>query len=181
MNIEYVGRHFELNDEIRRYAENKLSKVTKFLDEPVETRIILTQEKHRQIADVHVAHRHGVLQAEEETEEMLDAINAAIDKIEKQARRGRQKFYDRRRRADRQNGENWPVDVLDAQTVGSGEKPRIIKSTELEIRPMSLDEAATELEGSKNDFVVFLDASTEMLNVLYKRKDENYGLIAPEF
>ena len=64
----------------------------------------LEQEKYRQIAELHVAHRHGLLQANGETEDMRDTINLVVDKIEKQARRSRKKFMDKRRRADRASG-----------------------------------------------------------------------------
>ncbi len=101
MNVEYVGRHVRLNDEIREFAERKLRKAIKFLEEPIEVRITLEEEKHREIVEVHIAHRFGVLQAREETDTLLDALNLAIDKLETQAQRSRQKFMDRRRRGDR--------------------------------------------------------------------------------
>jgi putative sigma-54 modulation protein len=183
MNIEYVGRNYELDDRVRRYAESKLAKLEKFLQEPVEVRVTLEVEKHRQIAEVHVAHRHGVLQATEETADMLDAVNLAVDKVEKQARRSRKKHVGKRRRTDRANGQVWPLAVLERESVGgaAGGPPRIIKSTRLQIKPMTIDEAALQLETSKNDFVVFWDSTSDRVSVLYKRRDSNYGLIAPEF
>lgn len=179
MNIEYVSRNFDLDDPVREYAESKLGKVVKFLEEPIEMRLSLEREKHRHIAEVHVAHRFGVLQATDENPEMLDAINLVVDKVEKQARRSRKKFMDRRRRADRVNGQQWPVDVLERGSIGEG-RPRIIKSSTLSIKPMGLDEAALQLEGSSNDFVVFRDSKTDRVSVLYKRRDDNYGLISPD-
>lgn len=98
MNIEYVGRNVAVDDALRRYTEDKLAKVLKFLDEPVEVRLTLDLERHRHIADLHVSHRHGVLQATEETAEWRDSINAAVDKVGKQARRGRKRASDKRRR-----------------------------------------------------------------------------------
>lgn len=181
MNIEYVGRHYSIDDQMRSYAEDKLAKVLKFVDEPIDVRLTMETEKHRAIAELHLAHRHGVLQATEETEEMIDAVNLVVDKVEKQARRSRKKFIDKRRRADRVNGSHhWPVDVLDHTTVSDDGGPRIIKSSHLQIKPMSLDEAALVLETSRNDFVVFRDAGSDRVNVLYRRKDSNYGLITPE-
>ena len=63
MNIDYVARNFELEDRIRDFTEDKMRKVTKFLEEPVEIRVTLEQEKHRNIADLHIAHRFGLIQA----------------------------------------------------------------------------------------------------------------------
>jgi putative sigma-54 modulation protein len=182
MNIEYVGRHYQVDDDLRQFAEDKLQKVSKFLDEPVEIRITLENSKHRQIADLHISHRHGVLQATEETDQMYDSLNLAVDKVEKQARRSHKKFVSSRRRADRasQNGHRWPVNVLESASFGAAEGPRIIKSSHLQIKPMSIDEAALQLKTSKNEFVVFRNSVTEKVNVLYRRKDDNYGLITPE-
>ena len=180
MNIEYVARNVELDDRIRDFATDKLRKVDKFLEEPVEVRLTLAQEKHRAMAELRVAHRHGLIQAAEETTEILDAINLAVDKAEKQARRSRKKFFDKRRKADRNNGSQWPVEVLEGSSLGAGSTPRIIKSSFLSIKPMSLDEAALHLEESRHEFLVFRDAGSDQINVLYKRKDNNYGLISPE-
>lgn len=178
MNIEFVGRGYPLDDGVRRFAEDKLIKVNKFLEEPVEVRITLEVEKHRQIADIHIAHRLGVLQAREESGDMYDALNIAVDKAEKQARRSRKKLTGRKRRTDSAHHQ-WPVEVVERSSLGSGQK-KIIRLSQLRIKPMSIDEAALQLEDSKNDFVVFRDASTDKVHVLYKRKDDHYGLIAPE-
>ncbi len=182
MNIEFVGKHYNLDDPTRQFAQDKLQKVSRFVDEPVEIRVTLEIEKHRNIADLHIAHRHGVIQATEQAESMLDAIHLAVDKVEKQARRSRKKHIDRRRRAGRNaiGVSAWEVDILDRASLGPGAERRIVRTTHLDIKPMTVEEAALQLEGSKNDFVVFRDSTTDRINVLYKRKDQNYGLIAPE-
>lgn len=180
MNIEYIGRNYTLHEGLRKTTEEKLQKLARFLEEPIDVRLTLEQEKHRRIADLHITHRLGVLQAGEETDDMLDSLNAALDKAERQARKSRKRLTDKRRRSGRGAQPPWPIEVLERQSIGAKEGPRIIKSSLLQIKPMSLEEAALQLEEGKNDFVVFLDASTEQLSVLYRRKDNNYGLIAPE-
>ena len=182
MKIEFTGRHYHPGGRVKEYTEGKLEKLFKFLEEPVDIHVILEIEKRRQIAEFHVSHRHGVLQATEEAEQMHDAINAGIEKIEKQARRSRQKVLDKRRRAQRSDdGHHWPIDVLDASTVTVGTSPQVIKTSRLSIKPMTIDEAVLELDGSKNDFFVFLDSVSDRVSVIYRRKDSNYGLIAPDF
>lgn len=181
MNIEFQSRNYDLDDQIRDYANRKLGKVTKFLEEPIEIRVTLQETKHGKIADLHVAHRHDVLQAEEENDDMRDAINLAVDKVEKQARRSRKKFQNRRRRADRKNGgHSWPIEVLERDSVGASAGPQIIETTELTIKPMSLEEAAFDLEGSEHQFLVFRNSHNDRVCVLYRRSDSNYGLISPE-
>lgn len=183
MSIEYIGRHFRIRDDLRALAERHLEKVAKFLDEPVEIRVTLEADKRRRIAELHIAHRHGVIQATEEAEAMEDAIHSAAAKAEKQARRSRKKFMDVRRRAQRMSEEqsHWPVDVVAGASIAKPDKAEIIKTNHLPIKPMTLDEAALQLEDSKNEFFVFRDSTTDRVSVLYRRRDENYGLIAPDF
>ena len=179
MNVEYVARHFDLDDEIRSYTEGKLRKVAKFVDDPVDVRVTLVQEKHRHIAEVKVGHRHGVIQATEETSQMPDAINLAVDKVEKQARRARKKFMDQRRRNDRRaEGVAWPLEVIEGEGLRSGER-RVVRRSMVEIELMDVEEAALKLDASNDEFLVFKDASNDRVSVLYKRSDGNFGLISP--
>ena len=181
MNIDFVGRHFEVDETMREFALGKLQKVFKFLEEPIDASLILEREKHSHRAEIHLKHRHGSLTATDERESnIMDAIGNVIEKAEKQARRSKRKSVDKRRRSAREeeNHISWPVDVVEASSVGE-QRPRIIKSSRINVRFMSLEEAALELEGSKNEFVVYRDIDSSLVHVLYRRKDANYGLIAP--
>jgi putative sigma-54 modulation protein len=184
MQIDYTCRNTQLSDDLRDHIQHKLLKVSKFVEEPVDVKILLEIEKHRHIVDLHISHRLGILQATEENDGSLqDALNLAVDRAEKQARRSRKKLVDTRRRADRVergNGHRWPVEVLDRASVGGGATPRVVETTHLPIKPMTIEEAAMQLETAEHGFVVFRDAHNDRLSVLFRRKDENYGLIAPE-
>lgn len=186
MQTEYVGRNIQVSEDIRAFTERKLGKATRFLEEPVEIKVILEAEGHRRIAEIHVNHRFGDLQAVEETKDLKESILDAVDKIRKQARRGRKKFMDKRRRGDRQVANEWPLEIVARDSIGNdgddggSSTPRVVESTSLSIKPMSLDEAALRLEGAKNDFLVFRDSDHGRVNVLYKRHDGDYGLITPE-
>lgn len=179
MNIEFVGRNFHMTDEIRKFTESKLDKVERFLDEPIEVHVILEVEKHRHIAEMILSHRHGTMQATEETSDMNDAIHLVVDKIEKQARRSHKKFLQRQRRGRRPD-DGWSMEVVDATSLSPGNGPRIIESSMIRVKPMSIEEATLELESSQHEFVVFRDSTSERVSVLYRRKDSNYGLISPE-
>ncbi len=180
MKIDYVARHFRLEEKTRNYADKKLTKATKFLEEPIEIRVILDEIKHRKLAEIHASHRFGVLQAAEETDTLEDAINLAVDKIEKQARRSRKKAKGRKRRTKNSGADKWPMEILAPESVGSGDGPRIVDSTQVSIKPMNLEEAAFALQNSENQFVVFRDSDSDRVSVLYRRRDDNYGLITPE-
>lgn len=188
MNIEYVGRHFHLDDEIKQYTEEQLEKVLTFVDEPVEARVSLTVEKHRDnahhahLAEIHLSHRHGHIEGEHQSTEMHESIHQAAVKVEKQARRSKKKHLDQRRRRDRvaQRQQRWSMDVLERGTTSQADGPRVVRSSHLPIETMTLDEAAASLEGAKNDFVIYRDARQDRVQILYKRKDQNYGLLVPE-
>ncbi len=184
MQIEYTCRNVQLDDRLRGFIELKLQKVMKFVEEPIEVKVLLDIERHRHIAELHISHRLGIAQATEENDgSLLDAVNLAVDRAEKQVRRSRKKRVDKRRRADRTNGHRWPrwpMEVLDPTSVGDGATPRVVETTHVEIKPMTIAEAAIELETAEHGFVVFRDADSDRLNVLFRRQDQNYGLIAPE-
>lgn len=183
MEIKYTGRNIQIDDDLKSLAESKLTKLDKFIEDPAEIHLTLETEKHRQIAEIHVSHRHGTLKATEEALQMTEAIQKAVEKAEKQARRSHKKAHDRKRRAKGLSPEdwNWPLEVLDSASFHTGEAPRVVKSSNLPIKPMTIDEAALNLTDSKNGFFVFRDATTDKVSVLYKRTDGHYGLIAPEF
>ncbi|HEY4574306.1 MAG TPA: ribosome-associated translation inhibitor RaiA [Thermoanaerobaculia bacterium] len=180
MKTEIIGRNTPIDERLRGLVEKKLAKLEKLLMEPVEARVTLITEKHSHVAELHVTHRDGVLQGTEQTDGTFqEAVQRAVAKVEEAARRTHQKRVDRRQRAvDRDH--RWPVEILGADSVGEGRAPRVIETGHLAIKPMTLDEAALELDVSEEGFVVFRDAASDRLSVLYKRKDRNYGLIAPE-
>ena len=185
MKTEIIGRNLPVDDRIRDFAESKLRKLEKFLDEPIDARLTLSAGKHGHNAELHVSYPGGVLKAHDETDGNLrDAINAVAEVVEEQARRAHQKEVDRRRRADSHDRDGalgrWPVEVLEQGSVGGGQSPRVIETRHLHIKPMTVDEAALALDVSEEGFVVFRDAASDRLSVLYKRKDQHYGLIAPE-
>lgn len=185
MRIEYVGRGYQAGSELKAFAEERLRKAVRFLEAPVEVKVAFVHERHLHRADVHVLHRYGAFQAEEETSDMRESVAVAADRVEAQAKRVRKRYMDRRRRAarDAEGLAHWPVDVVERASVGGlgNGGVRIIKSSLLRIKPMTIEEAAIHLESSENGFVVFRDATNDRVSVLYRRKDEHYGLIAPEF
>lgn len=182
MQIDILSRHYRPDPGLRAEIEDRLEKLSRLLAAPVEARVTLEKEKHRESVDLHVAHRHGVLQAGAQADAMREAVRQAIDTLHEQARRARKRTLDRHRRPPRQNGhpQHWPLDVVEKGSLGSG-PVRVIRSSLLRIKPMTVEEAGLELEAAEHDFVVFRDGATQRVNVLFRRKDGNYGLIAPEF
>ena len=180
MKIEIVGRNVPVVDRLRQRVEKKLAKLGKFLSEPIDARVTLALEKHLHVAEIYVSHRDGSLRATEQAEgNLIEALDLAIDNVQNQGRRTGDKQKDgKRRRAGRDH--RWPMDILESDSVAGGGMPRVIESTHLPIKPMTVEEAALALESEENGFVVFRDAGSDRVSVLYRRKDRNFGLIAPE-
>lgn len=185
MQIEFSARHVDLDESLRDWTTDRLSRATRFLRDPIDVRVALegtAGDKRLVGAEIHAAHRHGELHARAEDVDVREAILRASAAVETQAKRARERAVDKRRRAGRSAAASrqWPVEVLARESVRDGGTPRIVKSSQFTIEPMTLDEAALRLDTSRNAFVVFLDADRDRVSVLYKRRDEDYGLIAPE-
>ncbi len=185
MSTEITGRNFEVTPKIRDLVGKKLSKVEERLfDDVIETRVVLQVEKYRNICEIIIVGKdHDVKAVQESDESMPDAINAAVDHVKRQAQKNRKKIRDHRSGRAR-TVDAWAVQVLEPSLLrvkGDNNRPRIIKTSNLPIRPMSIEHAALLLDDSKNEFIVFRDVDTDKVSVIYKRRDSNLGLIAPEF
>jgi putative sigma-54 modulation protein len=181
MATQITGRNFDVTPEVRELLSKKLTKVEeKLFDDVVDVRVVLQVEKYRNICEIMIVGKdHDVKTVQESGESMQDAINASIDHVKRQAQKNRKKIRDHRTGRSKSPTE-WAVQVLEGGAETSAPR-RIIKTTNLAIRPMSIEHAALLLDDSKNEFIVFRDVDTERVSVIYKRRDQNLGLIAPEF
>jgi putative sigma-54 modulation protein len=186
-----IGRNFEVTPDIRDLIDKKLGRIiNKLFDDVIEYRCVLQVEKYRYICEILIVGKEQDVKAVQESDKsMADAINRTIDHLKGQAQKGRKKLRDHHRK-DGNNAKakagrvtDWTVQVLDPGKIrltGENNRPRIIKTNSLPIRPMSIEEAALRLDESKNEFIVFRDLDTDKVSVIYKRRDKNLGLIAPE-
>lgn len=189
MATEITGRNYEVTPEIREFIRKKLAKVEERLfNDVIDVRVVLEVQKYRNICEIIIVGKeHDVKSVQESDESMQDAINAAIDHVKRQAQKNRKKIRDHRHgngRGKPASVTEWAVQVLEPgrlREVNDRNAPRIIKRSLLPIRPMSIEHAALLLDDSKNEFIVFRDLDTDKVSVIYKRKDNNLGLIAPEF
>ena len=180
-----IGRNFEVTPDIRELIDKKLSRiVNKLFADVIDIRCVLQVEKYRNICEILIVGKeHDVKAVQESDESMIDAINATIDHLKRQAQKNRKKIRDHHRKdgnhAKVDRVTDWTVQVIDPKRIRLTAK-RIIKTNNLPIRPMSVEEAALRLDESKNEFIVFRDLDTDKVSVIYKRRDNNLGLIAPE-
>ena len=177
MDITVTFRHMEPTESLRAYAEEKISKINKYLDFPIEAHIVLTVEKFRHMADVNLSLNGTMIKGIEETDDMYSAIDQVMDKIEKQVKRYRSKI--RERRAENKKGENSQgIEETDEETGLGLEEPRI-ETEKMVAKPMDPEEAAMQFSMSQQDFLVFRNSRSKEINVIYKRRDGNLGLIEP--
>jgi len=188
MATEISGRNYEIPATVRDLVEKKLAKIQdRLFADVIDVRVVLQVEKYRNICEVIIVGKeHDVKTVQESDESMQDAVNQAVDHLKRQAQKNRKKIRDHHRAAGngRKQVDSWAVQVLEPgqlRETGDHNRPRIIKTNNLAIRPMSIEEAALRLDDSKNEFIVFRDIDSDKVSVIYKRRDNNLGLIAPEF
>ncbi|MBN2034502.1 MAG: ribosome-associated translation inhibitor RaiA [Deltaproteobacteria bacterium] len=177
MMITVTFRRMETTESLRAYAEEKLSKLKKYLDTPLEAHVVLEVEKFRHIADVTLNVDGARIKAVEETEDMYSAIDQVMDKIEIQVKKLRAKV--KNRRTDSIKGEEALAGEALAETLENTFDEPTIRVEKLAAKPMDPEEAAMQLNASRQDFLVFRNARTRETNVIYKRKDGDIGLIEP--
>jgi putative sigma-54 modulation protein len=180
MRLEVKGRNVEVNDSIRRYAEEKLDRIERQLPEATQIEVELTLETNPSIAADHIAEatvwtKGSTLRVRESSSAFETSIDQLSDKLERQVKRYREK-RSRRETGRRANG------PPSSEPSFSGEQldRMIVRSKQFELQPLTPDEAAVELELIGHDFFVFTNAETGLTNVVYRRRAGAYGLIEPQ-
>ena len=177
MDITVTFRHIEPTESLRVYAEEKLSKLRKYLDTSIDAHVVLEVEKFRHIADVTLNADGARIKAVEETGDLYSAIDQVMDKIETQLKRHRSKIREKRPESAK------PEAVVSEEEGGAGAVPVLdepdIVVEKLTSKPMDPEEAAMQLTMGQRDFLAFRNSKTKEMNVIYKRRDGNFGLITP--
>ena len=186
MRVELTGRNIEITPAIRDFTTDKLTRLSKWIDEVIEAHVILTVEKHRHNAEIVVKGRHHSFTGTDETGDMYASIGNVIDKIEKQARRQHDKTSGRRKQSrasiEMAVDAEGPATVVETGNDGSPrdrDGVRIIRTNEIIMKPMSPEDAAMLFTGSQREFLVYRDSRSQQISIMYRRKDGNLGLIEP--
>lgn len=172
MHVTVTFRHMDSSDALRKYAEEKTSRLEKYLFEPIEVHWVLSVEKIRHIADATIAANGVSIKAEESTADMYSAIDMTIDKLEKQVRKHKEKLKDHKSHEGQGAGRE-----ASASTEAGGRRPRIIKKENQFLKPMSVEEASMQMDVSEKGFLVFTDSVTGSISVIYRAEGGDYGLI----
>ncbi|RLB66296.1 MAG: ribosome-associated translation inhibitor RaiA [Deltaproteobacteria bacterium] len=179
MNV--VFRHMDQSDAVKDYAIEKLSKIKKYLDGPIDVNVVLSVEKIRQIAEVKFTISGFVVKGKEEAGDMYAAIDMVASKISRQVQRYKGRLRQKKGLPGIDESlSNVPVEVLSVDHDVDESIPKLIKKSNLLVKPMSPDEAIMQLNLMGNNFHVFRDESSDRINVVYRRDDGHYGLIEPQ-
>ena len=179
VDVDITGRHIEITEPIRKFTNDRMERLRGIGEDIMEAHFILTVEKHqRHVAEANIKTRHDFHHSEETSTDMYTSIAAVLDKIEKQILKSKGRLQTRKRRST--GSGVVTASVVEVEEVLGERLPRIIKTHEIAAKPMSVDDAAVTVGDSDNAFLVFRNAETERLNVVYKRKDGNIGWIEPE-
>jgi putative sigma-54 modulation protein len=173
MNIAYTTRGFDLTDQIQKHTESKLRKIVS-IDELIDVSLTLSFLRHRYKAELLVHNRNAVFNAIDETSDVFKSINAVIEKVQSQLKKHKEKLRGRKRKAPAR------AIKMDENMAETTKAPRLIRTRKQDIKPMSQDEAMTQLERRNEPFLVFRNINSDKITVLYRRKDGNVGLIDPE-
>lgn len=177
MRFEYTGRHVEVTPAIRQHVEEQFRKLQHIFDGiNARVHVILEVEKNRQTGEVVVHWLDHTLTATDTNADMYMALSRAVGKIEKQALKLKKKIIDRKHNARKTS---TVAPHPDGQIQATPPPRRIIPARRYSVKPMTAEEAALQLSGNNDHFVVFRDAETNRVGVLYKRQDGNFGLIEP--
>ena len=174
MQINVTFRHIEPSLPLKEYAEGKISRIKKYLEEPIEAHVVLKVEKFRHIAEVSIDANGMRVNGAEETDDMYSAIDMLIDTLESQVRKGKEKV---RRRKPGVAGKDMAGGTATGGVITDDEDARVIRTEQVHAKPMDIDEALMQLNVSGGEFIVFTNRHTNRINVLYRRKDGHYGLI----
>ncbi len=174
MQTSVTFKNLDPSDHLKSYVSEKLNRLDKFLYNPAEANVVLSVEKFRHIAEINIIGDRLNINGKEETEDMYSAIDMTLDKIEKQIKKSKQKV--RERRAGK--GRNKTPSPGEAMSLDEEVEPQVVVKN-IDYKPMDADEAIMQMELIDNNFLVFTNAHSGQVNVLYRRKDGNFGLIQP--
>lgn len=189
MNIVVNGKNIDLTEGLVNYAKEKFQKLGQYFEHILEIDVTLSVDKvkskeKRQVCDVTIWANGNVMRASEASEDLYASIDMVLDKLERQVKKFKEKLKDRPKRQSAKQAEavhkviNVPYEESAGQ-VTEVQKPKIIRSRTFSMKPMFVEDAALQLEMLNQDFVVFANAETNQVNVVYKRNDGNIGLIEP--
>ena len=175
MQTSVTFKNLDSSDNLRSYVADKLDRFDKYLYNPAEANVVLSVEKFRHIAEINISGDRLNINGKEETENMYAAIDMVLDKLESQIKKNKEKTRERRAGLKFRDKTESAAEV----SLAEEDLERQVKITTIEYKPMDVEEAVMQMDLVDDNFLVFTNARTDSINVLYRRKDGHFGLIQP--
>ncbi len=180
MNVTVTGRHMDLTDALKTYVMGGLEKLRTHFDRVIDADVVLSIEKHRQIAEVNL-HANGIrIHGKETSSDMYASVDAVLQKIDKQVRRYKDRINRHQPLTTKEERayQHKVIELPEEPTTAAEHK--VVLREKVPVRPMQVDEAAMQLELVEDTFLLFLNAETQKVNLIYARGDGTYGVIEPQ-
>ncbi|MGB9822676.1 ribosome hibernation-promoting factor, HPF/YfiA family [Thermodesulfovibrio sp.] len=171
MKITIRGKNIDVTEALKQYIEKRVSKFERFLNDASEAIVTISTEKFTHKIDVLLKVNGHLIQAEGKTEDLYSAVDQVVEKLEKQVLKYKEKIQNKNKKEAVKYPATAPQEIEQVK--------RIVKYKKFDLRPMSPEEAVDQMELLDKDFFIFLNSFTGDVNVVYRRKDGNFGLIEP--
>ena len=175
MNVSVTFRNTEEEGWQKKYVDDRLEKLNKYIDTPGDVHVVLTVEKFRNVAEISLITNGLNVIGKEESKDMHLAIDNAVEKIERQLIKHKGKI--RVHKTNSLKGEEGAAAEALTEDMEDGEETKIAETRKVILKHMSLDDAVLEMDSTKNRFVIYRNASSESINIIYRRDDGGYLLI----
>ncbi len=174
MKFVIIGRNIDVTPGLKSAVEDKLGKLEKYFNEDTEVHVALSVEKERQKIEVTIPVKGSIIRSEQVSSDMYVSIDLVEEIIERQLKKYKNKIIEKQ-----QDAVAFSKAYVENEA-DEDEEIKIIRSKKFEIKPMYPEDACVQMELLGHNFFVFINAETDQVNVVYKRKGETYGLIEPE-
>lgn len=166
----------DVTDSLREVINDKCEKLDKYFHKDIPMTVTLSSEKERHIVEATIPFAGAIIRAEESTPDMYTSIDGVVDILERQIRKHKTKLQQRNRATETIRFENVVAD----KTTEESDESKIVRTKRFPLKPMNKEEAVLQMDLLGHNFFVYMDGDTGDVNVVYKRKDGNYGLIEPQ-
>ncbi len=176
MKVTIVGRKVNLRDNFKELAVKKLSRFDRIFDEDADAKVVVTLEKNRQTVEITIRSRGLIYRAEAAGDEMNAALDEVIDALSGQIRKNKNRLVKR----VRSGALNGLFGESDPARQNEEESYRIVRTKHFAVKPMNIEEAVLQMNLLEHQFFMFRNQSSGEINVVYRRRDGNFGLLEPD-
>lgn len=175
MVIQITGKNLEVSDSLKEMVNKKIRKLDRYFEPSTEVAVVMSTQRARHIVEITIPFDGVILRGEEATDDMYVSIERVIQKLEKQI------LHHRTRLERRLKGGAFHGDVPDLGSDEGAGNVKVVRTKKFAVKPLDVDEAALQMQLLGHDFFVFTNSDTGEVNVLYRRKDGQFGLIEPTY